>query len=193
MDKLSITSLVKDANSYYRLTKIYKNRLPKSIIDAMKQEWIRKVAYGDYPEFIPSEARDRSLCLELVKINGKFLIYVPNGVRDQEICTIAFNSSPKSSFKAIPDRFKTEEVCLRAVNVDGMLLAWVPLKLRKRKICLDAVTNNGNSLPWVPSSLRDYDMCSIAINHGLTDENSRLAFIPDDVWRALVPITFDEE
>lgn len=63
----------------------------------------------------------------------------------------------------IPKVWRTAEICLAAVRVDGMALIDVPKKLRTAEICLEAVRRDGRALAYVPEALLTPEICLVAV------------------------------
>ena len=55
-----------------------------------------------------------------------------------------------NAFHCIPDCFKTQEMCIKAVEVDPSFLRLVPDHFKTQKMCDDAVWGNSFSLQFVP-------------------------------------------
>ena len=55
------------------------------------------------------------------------------------------------SFGRIPDRFKTQEMCIKAVEVDSSFLQIVPDHFKTQQICNNAVRDDSSSLQYVPN------------------------------------------
>ena len=71
---------------------------------------------------------------------------------------------------------KKQQIHLKAVNNNGLLLKFVPRELMTQKMCLDAVNNNGLALEFVPQEQRTDNVLQVAVNqNGLA-----LELIPDD-------------
>ena len=55
-----------------------------------------------------------------------------------------------NAFHRIPDRFKTQEMCIKAVGVDPSFLQLVPNHFKMQGICDKAVRDDSFSLQFVP-------------------------------------------
>ena len=55
-----------------------------------------------------------------------------------------------NAFHRIPDRFKTQEMCIKAVEVDPSFLQLIPDHFKTQGICDKAVRDDSSSLQFVP-------------------------------------------
>jgi hypothetical protein len=73
----------------------------------------------------------------------------------------------------VPDDCKTEKVCKRAVEFEGMALKHVPEKLKTKELCEIAVKTSGEALKYVPPKLRNAEMRKIAAMNLRTTSGGR--------------------
>ena len=55
-----------------------------------------------------------------------------------------------NSFHHIPDRFKTQWMCIKAVEVDPSFLQLIPDHFKMQEICNKAVNDDSSSLQFAP-------------------------------------------
>ena len=67
-------------------------------------------------------------------------------------------------FKDVPDRFKTQEMCIDAVDRNVLMFEYVPNHLKTQEMCMDAVTRNELMFEDVPDHLKTREMCDYAVN-----------------------------
>ena len=112
--------------------------------------------------YVPEELRDYNLCMIAVKSFGGALEYVPKSIQNDTLITAALkNYGP--ALQHIPVNERTEEQCKIAVNSYGTALEYVPDQYRNHKLYMDAVTSYGRALEFVPMEERSYDICLKAI------------------------------
>ena len=111
---------------------------------------------------IPERLRTEQVCIEAVKQNGYALYHVPRHLRTEQICLEAVKQYGLV-LQYVPEHLRTEELCLIAVKENGNALEYVPEHLRKEQLCLEAVKQRGNALCFVPEHLRTEELCLIAV------------------------------
>ena len=74
----------------------------------------------------------------------------------------------------VQDRFKTREMCEKAVEKVPCLLCYVPDHLKTQGMCGKAVDHNPLQLGYVPDHLKTKDMCEKVVEAGL----SLLKYVP---------------
>ncbi|CAK7007540.1 MAG: hypothetical protein DELT_00304 [Desulfovibrio sp.] len=99
--------------------------------------------------------------------NGcRSLNHVPEKSKTEEICLAAVRNYGLAILK-VPNGLKTPEVCLAAVHNNGWMLQFVPNALRTPELCLVAVRNDGEALQFVPKEMRTPELCMDAVqNYG---------------------------
>ncbi|MDR1172851.1 MAG: DUF4116 domain-containing protein, partial [Bacteroidales bacterium] len=68
-------------------------------------------------------------------------------------------------FQLIPDRLKTQGLCMKAVEKDWLNMRFVPDKLTSPEMALNAVQKNGQAIVFVPEQLRTKEVCRIALDN----------------------------
>jgi len=139
--------------------------------------------------YVPKNMRTEKLCLTAVTNNGYALRYVPTNICTEEMCMIAARQAPditrympeiyhtekvymqlldityktRKTFKYMNREKQTNELCLKAVKLDGYNLKYVNNKTEE--ICLEAVKNVGRSLKYVPTIYYTENILFEAINN----------------------------
>ena len=80
-----------------------------------------------------------------------------------------------AAFFLVPDHFKTQEICIKAVEVDPCLLEDVPDHLKTQEICNEAVSIYPYLLEHVPDYLKTQEMCDKAF----WKSTFSLQYVPD--------------
>jgi len=75
----------------------------------------------------------------------------------------------------VPDEYLTPELCSLAVGRNGMALKYVPLQMRSREMNKQAVYNNWTALMYVNEDERTEEMCRIAVDQC----GSALKYVPE--------------
>lgn len=105
----------------------------------------------------------REQCLVAVSGDGMMLRFVPEHLIDEELCRIADEQDClKMCMKYIPEKFKTPELCEKAVRWIGYMLKYVPEHLKTKELCEIAVKRDGSLLKYVPEHLRTPELCDMA-------------------------------
>ena len=87
----------------------------------MAEKWITEFAKG---------SKFRDICMELVRLDGSALYYVPMALRDKKMCLEAVMLNGWA-FQFVPMDLRDKEMCLEAVYQDGRVLKYVPIDIRK--------------------------------------------------------------
>jgi hypothetical protein len=96
-----------------------------------------------------------------------------------------------SALKFVPEKYKTAEICLAAVQNYGYALEYVPLELITNKLCTEAVRRNPRALFFFFFSLRTRALCRLAVSD--LDIDSLLTAKGDDPLKsaiAYIPLEF---
>jgi len=72
--------------------------------------------------------------------------------------------------------FSTYEGCLTAVQMNGLVLLFVPEEMRTFEICLAAVQKNGHALEFVPEEMRTFEICLAAVQQN----GNTLQYVPEE-------------
>ena len=73
-----------------------------------------------------------------------------------------FNEDP-SSLRHIPDKFKTQEICEKALEQDSWQLENVPDYFKTQDMCIEAVEDEPHPLLYVPDHFKTQGMCIEAV------------------------------
>lgn len=125
---------------------------------------------------------DYSKCMNLVKINGLFLQFVPNELQTKELITIALQQNGFSLQFVIETFIDTayEEFCKLAINQNPNTVQYIfkfadQLKGNLFQLCYYALNKDIHVLQFIPIELRNMDMYKILANNNGTN----LRHIPD--------------
>jgi hypothetical protein len=72
------------------------------------------------------------------EIGGGILEYIPEKAKTEKLCILAVKDNGRA-LEYVPENYKTEEMCSAAVKSNGSALEYVPKKYRTEKMCLEAV------------------------------------------------------
>jgi hypothetical protein len=75
----------------------------------------------------------------------------------------------------MPEKHRTAEFCLAAVNSFGKALKHVPENHKTAELCRVAVDNYSHALEYVPEKHKTYELCLAAMNNG-----DDLEFVPEN-------------
>jgi len=131
---------------------------------ATEEFWFEAVRKNDQAlQYIPESLKTEALCLAAVQKYYQAFEFVPEAMRTEAVhqaaeacCIEAMKHSevqlfrPGSGISAftthplqrVPEKLKTETVCLAAVQKDGRALTFVPEALQTEAVCLAAVQNH---------------------------------------------------
>ena len=97
------------------------------------------------------------MCITAANICSFIFDSVPNQYKTQEMCDKAVDNYP-STKKYVPDRYKTQEISDKAVDDNPDALEFVPDRYKTREMCDKAVDNYSIALELTisddPFSLR---------------------------------------
>ena len=97
---------------------------------------------------------------EVVSKDGKLIKHIT--IQTQKICDVAF-ANDKASFPHIQKKFKTYDMCLEAVKLDGDYLDFVPDDHFLDSVIMEALSRSGNALRFIKDP--DDKMCFTALNN----------------------------
>ena len=80
--------------------------------------------------------------------NPYALRFVPDHLKAQEMCDTAVSINPTTFFLTLYG-FKTQEMCIKGVEVDPWLLDGVPNRCKSQEMCNDAVVHSPYALRFV--------------------------------------------
>lgn len=98
-----------------------------------------------------------------VNQTGLALEFVPRTRIDNNLCEISLRNSVES-FKFVPNKFKTPDICLQVVKSNGMLVQYVPKKFINENLIMSAIQNNFKALKCIKERYKTFVVCSAAFN-----------------------------
>ena len=111
---------------------------------------------GSILKYIPGVQEARN---EEVSRDPRFLEFLPDHFKTQEMCIKALEVNPWL-LKYVPDNLKTRETNEKAVNIEPWLLAYVPNNLKTQEMCKKAVGEDTNMLKYIPDQYIIQEMCA---------------------------------
>ena len=91
------------------------------------------------------------------------------------MCDKAFDEYPWWCLEYVPDKFKTKEMCNKAVDKDPLNLEYVPDHFIHQEMCAKSVGRDPTILKYIPDHFKTQEMCDKAI-----DKYPRnLRYVPD--------------
>lgn len=130
-------------------------------------------------EEIPDELLDKYL--KMLIEDSWNLKFIPEEHRITTLCDLAISnaqilpSNTQTVLTFVPRQFRTEDLCLRAVDIDGAALRDVPDEVKTYDICYRAIRHNGTELDCVPYRFLDEQMCLAAVS----DDGEALRSVPE--------------
>ena len=89
---------------------------------------------------------------------------VPNHLKNQELCDIAFKSDV-NSIQMFPPEFITREMAFKAVQQHGTYIGVIPPNIIDLELCELAVNSTGQALSLIPKEFRTYEICLKSIEN----------------------------
>jgi hypothetical protein len=136
---------------------------------------------GESLLYVPKELQTMELCLAAVEQNEAAWGYVQEELRD-EVAKAAgleleklelqrlkrwldFVRKNPSDFPRIPEKYRTREICLIAVESRGGVCAHIPTALQSEEFFIEAVNvnTNGKALKYVPDEFRTLNVCLASV------------------------------
>jgi hypothetical protein len=143
---------------------------------------------GDVFYRLPERRKTEAVSLAAVTVSGSSLEYVPNEVKNREICRAALNSKDAdcSILWHIPFADVQKEGVQKFVS-SGIpaFVAYSFVDIRDAKTAHDAVKADAYCLQFVPDKLMTGELCKTALQSPDTDKKI-LGFIPEK-FRDTVP------
>lgn len=113
---------------------------------------------------IPHMVKWPDICLALVKSNPSFIKYVNPNMITQEMYIMAVSVDKKGHIiKDIPLEFRTEELCMLALEKDPDNIEYIPEEYLNEEVCLETVKKRGDVLACIPEQFMNYDICLAAM------------------------------
>ena len=110
----------------------------------------------------------------LLEKNGRLLAQIPKKFRTSELCEKALGQTPEVLYY-IPLSLHTSSLYELLMRYPGWSLASVPSQLRTKALCDMAVRRRGLDLEHVPASLQNSALCCAAVEQ----EGMSLKFVPN--------------
>ena len=85
------------------------------------------------------------MCNRAILKNVRMLISVPNRYKTQEICEKAVDNY---IFVVVSDPYKTQEMCIRAVSTCSFVFDSIPNQCKTQDMCIRAVDDNPSTIKW---------------------------------------------
>ena len=136
-------------------------------------DYLERVKSGMRLNDVPHTLRNREICLEAVRKNGKALKFVPDKLKEEhpELCLEAV----RQNGKAILFAPWTTELWLEAVRNNGDLIEYLPYRPENKDIFLEALRNKGKALRHLYPGRRTKDLCLEAVK----SDGEALKFVPE--------------
>lgn len=96
--------------------------------------------------------------------------------RSNEMCLLAVMLDGMNAFYLLDDQFD-DNITMASVIQNGLALQYIPPKFINKKVCLTAVKQNGLALRFVPLPFRDMDMCAEAVRQNVNAKS----FVPSEI------------
>lgn len=119
-----------------------------------------------------------AICMEEISESGYVLKYIPERYITEEMCLKAFETvrAAEDIMPFIPLMMFTPDVCNAAVNKYHDALKFFPDCCIDEKICMESVNNFGRALEFVSLKYQCSEMWETAV----TKDGSNLQFVPED-------------
>jgi hypothetical protein len=122
-------------------------------------------------EYVPPHLVTEELCIEAVKECGDVLVdYIPASFKTWKVYLEAAKSGLGFlNIDSIPQQFRTEALCLAAIENSGYALESVPDKLKSKmplalELCEMAVKKQGKAIKYVKAAFLSSELCRVAVN-----------------------------
>ena len=151
---------------------------------------------NEFLALIPKTLWDQShFCKSALKITYKAFTYISENFKTVDVCLLLTKTDDGiDALDKVPDAVWEQRKFLKAVT--GMQksytswLKFMPDKVKTPDICLAAVQNNGFALEYVPLKMRNYDICIAAIkNCGKNEVKSILKYVPKNLKEQVIKDT----
>lgn len=128
---------------------------------------------------VPSEMRNKPLCLAAVQQNGKAIQHVPDVILDDDIKLAAIKSDCLALL-LISEESRSEEFCFHSVRRNGILLGDVPNESRTKRVCVAAVLQNSLAMAHVPDDILIDVIDAVTPEKILSDNYDARRFLPSN-------------
>lgn len=128
--------------------------------------WLRGIERdGKLLTRIPEDERTPEMCLAAMRGFGDGIDLVPRATRSEAMILAAIENSAGAAIAKIDVEERSEAACLRAVQLDGLLVNHVPIKMMTEQVLQTAVSQNSRALSFVPEFLQTGPLCEAAIKN----------------------------
>lgn len=129
---------------------------------------------------LSEDRRTRKAKRNSLYYNGNLLKHMKNSPNG--LCRIAINATPES-IQYVPKSYLDQDICIKVLSSDGLLIKHIPLDLLNDKIIHTAINQNPESLLLLPEFYRKPKMVSFAIKkNGAMIQYLRKTLIPDNLY-----------
>lgn len=130
------------------------------------------------------------LCYKAIQNDSYSIKFVPDRFFTEELCLEAITNYPEAllvmhysrSIELLENAI-TNKVYMKAVQINGKILEYVPLEKRTLEICITAIKQDIDAIISIPKHKINNDIILIIINHW--KKPSYLAFIPNNLIEKL--------
>lgn len=137
------------------------------------------LANGDNLKYVPEDYKDKDFCEAIVVKHGDAIKYVPENIR-HDLYTIAIKSG--EGLSSIPVEDRTEKICSIAVETNSEMFKEVPDDIKTYGMCLKAVDDDAGLMAYVPNKHIDEEMV-VRFFASIFMKNFRHDFIINEDWR----------
>ncbi len=131
--------------------------------------------------------------IEAIQERNWTLQFVPEELRTKEMCLVAVEKDGMN-LGDVPEELITPELCEIAVTQTGYALELVPEELRTIELCEVAVSNSGWALEFVPEEFKTLELCKYAIEDCLKwNDNLLRKYEFENLFEKYVPVEVQEE
>jgi hypothetical protein len=152
------TEIERDSNNWlisYNSKKDFIKYIPT---DIEEYEYLIQLASFRNNSYITHLPRNSKAYYDILKINPKAIRFIPEYKRTENICNmatqIALNSNMEHIYivlEYIPDKYKTNKMCIDFFNRDTMSFIYIPDKYKTYKMCNIAVKFSEHFITYVPN------------------------------------------
>ncbi len=121
-----------------------------AVMDEQKRIETIKSLGGTSLQYFRTENITYDMCLAAVRISGKAIDHVPEGLRTEEIYLEACKSDGTIIGK-VPERFMSQKICECAVGSDAAALELIPEKYLTKELCMKAAINSAEAYRMIPA------------------------------------------
>ena len=121
---------------------------------------------GKTLKHIPHNMRTKYLCFAAVKQHALLLEYVPDRVKFGYICREAVQKNGFALQYVPPSLYECEytDICILALEYDGCVLKFIPIKRRSKHIYERAITSSYKSFQFITGNEQTEELCEFALH-----------------------------